>query len=258
MSSDPTMARGIILAAGRGSRMKGLTAERPKCMIEFRGRPLLAWQIEALRAAGVTEIAAVRGYRGEMLDPFGLVFFDNPRWAETNMVQSLAQAASWLSQDVCIVSYADIFYPSLAVSELMKARADIAMTYDPNWKELWTARFGDPLLDAETLRLDARSFVTDIGRKPSSLKEIEGQYMGLLRFTPAGWHAVADYLNRQPSAAADELDMTALLRGLVESGVAVQGVPTPVEWGEVDNESDLRLYSQRDTSSPRKIKRGSQ
>jgi hypothetical protein len=132
------------------------------------------------------------------------------------------------------------------------------MTYDPNWKALWTARFGDPLLDAETLRLDARAFVTDIGRKPSSLEEIEGQYMGLLRFTPAGWHAVTDYLDRLPSAAADVLDMTSLLRGLVEKGVAVQGVPTPVEWGEVDNESDLRVYSERGKSSPGKITRGSE
>lgn len=250
------MVRGIILAAGRGSRMKGLTAERPKCMIEFRGKPLLAWQIEALRAGGVTDIAAVRGYRGEMLAEFDLVFFENPRWAETNMVRSLEQAASWLSQDTCIVSYADIFYPSLAVSALMKASADIAITYDPNWKELWTARFGDPLLDAETLRLDAQSLLTDIGRKPSGLDEIEGQYMGLLRFTPAGWRATADYLDRLSGAAVDKLDMTALLRGLVESGAAVQGIATPVEWGEVDNESDLRMYAERGGSSPGKTKHG--
>lgn len=250
------MARGIILAAGRGSRMKGLTAERPKCMIEFRGKPLLAWQIEALSAAGVTEIAAVRGYRGEMLERFDLVFFENPRWAQTNMVRSLAQAASWLNQDTCIVSYADIFYPPLAISVLMKASADIAITYDPNWRELWTARFGDPLLDAETLRLDPRSFLTDIGGKPSRLEEIEGQYMGLLRFTPRGWHAAADYVDRLPGAAADKLDMTALLRGLVESGVAVQGVATAVEWGEVDNESDLRLYSERGEPLPGASRRG--
>jgi len=252
------MVRGIILAAGRGSRMKGLTAAQPKCMIEFRGKPLLAWQIEALRAAGIREIAAVRGYRGEMLEQFDLAFFENPRWAETNMVRSLAQAASWLTQDTCIVSYADIFYPPLAVSELMKASADIAMTYDPNWKALWTARFGDPLTDAETLQLDAQSFVTDIGRKPSSLDEIEGQYMGLLRFTPAGWRATAEYLDSLPNATADKLDMTSLLRGLIAKGVAVQGVPTAVEWGEVDKESDLRVYSERGKSSPGKISRGSQ
>jgi len=237
--------------------MKGLTAERPKCMIEFRGRPLLAWQIEALRAAGISQIAAVRGYRGEMLGSFDLAFFENPRWAETNMVRSLARAASWLAEDICIVSYADIFYPSSAVSALMKASADIAITYDPNWKELWTARFGNPLLDAETLRLDAQSFVTDIGRKPSSLDDIEGQYMGLLRFTPGGWRETEDYLGRMPADAADQLDMTSLLRGLVESGVTVQGVPTPVEWGEIDNESDLRLYSHRPGAAAARPTRGS-
>jgi len=251
------MVRGIILAAGRGSRMKGLTAERPKCMIEFRGKPLLAWQIEALREAGVGEIAVVRGYRGEMLESFDVAFFESPRWADTNMVRSLAQAASWLTDDICIVSYADIFYPALAVAALMKATADIAITYDPNWRELWTARFGDPLLDAETFRLDAQSMLTDIGRKPSSLGEIQGQYMGLLRFTPGGWRATADYLDRLPDGVADKLDMTSLLRSLVESRVAVQGVPAPVEWGEIDNESDLRLYSRRPAQAPAKTTRGS-
>ena len=49
----------IILAAGRGSRMKNLTADRPKCLVELRGKALLDWQLEALRAAGVTEIAIV-------------------------------------------------------------------------------------------------------------------------------------------------------------------------------------------------------
>ena len=43
--------RGIILAAGRGSRMKHLTSERPKCMVKLQGKPLIEWQLEALRAA---------------------------------------------------------------------------------------------------------------------------------------------------------------------------------------------------------------
>ncbi|PPD19288.1 MAG: nucleotidyl transferase, partial [Methylobacter sp.] len=39
--------KAIILAAGRGSRMKDLTEACPKCLVKLRGRPLLAWQLEA-------------------------------------------------------------------------------------------------------------------------------------------------------------------------------------------------------------------
>ena len=62
-----------ILAAGRGSRMKHLTDERPKCLIEFNGKPLLEWQLEAIRAAGIDEIGIITGYKREMLNGYGLV-----------------------------------------------------------------------------------------------------------------------------------------------------------------------------------------
>ena len=59
------------------------------------------------------------GYKRELLAERGLVEFFNPRWAETNMVSSLARAEEWLVADTCIVSYADIFYESSAVRLLM-------------------------------------------------------------------------------------------------------------------------------------------
>jgi choline kinase len=239
------MSRGIILAAGRGSRLQSLTEDRPKCLVELRGKPLLQWQIDAMRAAGLSRLAAVRGYRGDMLEGFGLTLFDNERWRETNMVRSLTLAGEWLEREPCIVSYSDIFYPPDAVAALLEATSDIAITYDPNWLELWSARFDDPLRDAETFRVDARSILTDIGRRPGSLAEVQGQYMGLLRFTPAGWRTASGYLDGLSGEAVDRLDVTSLLRALIGNGVAIQAIATPVVWGEIDHESDLRLYSSR-------------
>src|SRR5262245_21182913 len=102
--------KAIILAPGRGSRMGTLTADRPECFAEIAGRPLRSLQMQALSAAGAEEIAVVRGYRAEVFDSFPLHRFDNPRWAETNMVSSLLCAEPWLRAHDCIVSYADIFY----------------------------------------------------------------------------------------------------------------------------------------------------
>ena len=58
---------GVILAAGRGSRMKSLTDEKPKCLLNLAGKSLLFWQIEALRKAGINNILVVSGYKGELL-----------------------------------------------------------------------------------------------------------------------------------------------------------------------------------------------
>ena len=53
--------RGIILAAGRGSRMKEATRSKPKALVCVRRKPLIEYQIEALRSAGISEIAIVTG-----------------------------------------------------------------------------------------------------------------------------------------------------------------------------------------------------
>jgi L-glutamine-phosphate cytidylyltransferase len=58
----------ILLSAGQGSRMLPLTAERPKCLIDFSGRPLIAWQIEMLARGGVRRIDVVTGFMSDIVD----------------------------------------------------------------------------------------------------------------------------------------------------------------------------------------------
>lgn len=235
--------KAIILAAGRGSRMKNLTDECPKCLVELRGKSLLDWQLKALREAGITEIAIVTGYKRELLNNRGLVEFHNPRWAETNMVSSLVCAAAWLETDSCVVSYSDIFYGSQAVKSLMDSPASLAVTYDPNWLELWTQRFGDPLLDAETFRLKPDQTLAEIGSKPKSVEEVQGQYMGLLRFTPEGWREVLRIRADLTPAECDRMHMTGTLQKVIEAGkVPIVAVPYVGEWGEVDSAEDLAAY----------------
>lgn len=237
--------KAIILAAGRGSRMKNLTDERPKCLVEFRGKPLLEWQLEALREAGIDEIAIVTGYRRELLTYKGLAEFNNPRWAETNMVSSLACAHEWLQAERCIVSYSDIFYEASAVKSLMVSEARLAVTYDPHWLKLWEKRFGDPLLDAETFRLNTDGTLAEIGNKPKSVAEIQGQYMGLLLFTPVGWEEVLRIRAGLTSIECDQMHMTGTLQRVIEgSRIAIEAVPYELSWGEVDSAEDLMAYQE--------------
>lgn len=234
--------KAIILAAGRGSRMGGATAERPKCLVELNGRPLLDWQLHALRGAGIQDIAIVRGWRAELLADRGLTAFDNPRWQSTNMVMSLACAAQWLETDRCIVSYSDIFYPTAAVRTLADAPHDLGVAYDRHWAGLWSRRFADPLADAETFRIDERGRLLEIGNRAATISEVQGQYMGLLHFSPAGWATAAGFLAGLPETERDRLDMTSLLSRLLARGDVIHGVYVDGPWGEMDNEADLALY----------------
>jgi L-glutamine-phosphate cytidylyltransferase len=235
--------RALILAAGRGSRMGSLGDDRPKCLVELDGRPLLDRQIAALRRGGADEIGIVRGYRADMLNFPGLRYFDNARWAQTNMVMSLATAAAWLREGPVIVSYADIFYRGELVRGLAGTAGDLVISFDRDWRRLWTRRFADPLADAETFRVDARGTLLEIGGKTANIEDIEGQYMGLLKFTPSAWSVIETLLAGLDAPARDRLDMTSLLRRLLNEGtVSIRTFGTDGQWGEIDNPEDVALY----------------
>jgi choline kinase len=239
------LMKAIILAAGRGSRMKSLTDERPKCLVELRGKPLLEWQLQALRQAGIDEISVVTGYKRELLTNRGLVEFPNPRWAETNMVSSLACAEAWLLSEPCIVSYSDIFYGSEAITALINSSASLAVTYDPNWLALWKKRFGDPLLDAETFRMNPDRTLAEIGNKPQSVDEVEGQYMGLLKLTPVAWQSITSLRGEMTAADRDRMHMTGTLQKLIDAmALPIEAIPYHGAWGEVDSADDLDAYAE--------------
>jgi len=235
--------RAVILAAGRGSRLRHLGGDRPKCLVELAGKPLIVRQIAALRRGGVSEIGVVRGYRAEMIDFPGLCYFSNDRWAETNMVMSLAEAAPWLRSGPVIVSYGDIFYPSELVRGLADAPGQLVISYDRAWRRLWTRRFADPLADAETFRIDAAGRLLEIGGRTTRIEDIQGQYMGLFKFTPPAWSAVGALLARLDEPIRNRLDVTGLLRRLLAGKVLpISTFPTDGEWGEIDNPEDVALY----------------
>ncbi len=234
--------KAIILAAGRGSRMGNKTKDIPKCLTELCGKTLLERQIDALKQAGVNKIGIVRGYMSEKINVKGMKYFENTRWNETNMLMSLCCADEWLKSDECIVSYSDIVYTDEAIRLLTSCKKNISMTYNTKWLDLWKERFENPLSDAETFKIDENNYITEIGSKAQSLDEIEGQYMGLLKFTPVGWQEIKGYLNTLEDLRINKMDMTSLLSKLIKNGTGIYAVPYDGFWYEVDNENDMNLY----------------
>lgn len=231
----------VILAAGRGSRMKSLTNERPKCLLELAGHSLLEWQLKALKAAGIKRIIVVCGYLGvKIKGDFEKV--DNTRWAETNMVRSLECIFPHLNQEESIiVSYADIVYKEEHVQTLINTKGEICITYDTSWENLWRLRQDNPLIDAETFK-QQNGVLLDIGEKPNSLDDIQGQYMGLLKITPNGIAWISNYTRKLPSEKVDKLDMTSLLRGLLNNHKEIKVCPVNGGWCECDTAEDIKRY----------------
>ena len=242
--------KAIIVAAGRGSRLVPHTDHYPKCFIPFAGATLLERQRAALGQSGVSEVVVVRGYKGENFDATGLRCFDNPIWAETNMVHSLLCAReAILDGDDWIISYGDILYESRVVQSLIDVPGERAVVIDTAWRALWMERFENPLDDAESLRLNRDGTIADIGCKVDSLDAIEGQYIGLLRFNGNSMADLAAFYDNAPDCA-DWLEgrargnchMTDLLRGLIHAGQPITAALIDGGWLEFDMPNDLALY----------------
>lgn len=235
--------KAIILAAGRGSRMNEGTADKPKCLMELGGQTLLEYGIRSLAKAGFdpADIGIVTGYRQELIKVEGVKYFHNADWSRTNMFVSLTMAREWLISEPCIVCYADICYNPKAVRLLRESTADLSVTYFTGFWDLWSARFNNPLDDLETFRLK-NGILYEIGLKPEQKDDIQGQYMGLIRFTPASWAQVEEVVKTPLPKPVEKLDMTTLLNGMIQSGVKVEAIPTDELWLECDNLEDIAVY----------------
>jgi len=235
--------KALILAAGRGRRMKGLTEDRPKALLTVGGRPLLQHALENLRSAGVTEVGIVTGYRAETLYwPEFSRRFHNPDWATTQMVYSLFRAQEWLPASDTVVCYSDIIFTSRTIETLVEKTGDIVIANNVDWHDVWSKRFADPLVDAETFKRDSDGFLTEIGKRPTTLADVQGQYMGLIKITPKGWKQFDSFRDGISMARFSQIDMTSTLNELIQRKCRISTADVREDWYEFDSEDDLIGY----------------
>jgi choline kinase len=245
--------RAIILAAGRGSRLGLLTGDKPKCLVELGGMSLLERQLEALREV-TDDIVIVRGYAAARISARGVRYVDNADYASRNTVDSLMKARELFEGD-CLVCYSDLVYEPRLLRVLAASRRSIGVGVDVDFREYWEARFGTVFEDSESLRVAADDRITRLGDTVRSADDLDGRFVGLLRFDDVGTQALTDVYDRHASAAVDgrpwysatgfhTAAMTDLLQAAIDAGVRVSAVPISRGWIEVDSSEDHTRYEQ--------------
>ncbi|HTL45312.1 MAG TPA: phosphocholine cytidylyltransferase family protein [Vicinamibacterales bacterium] len=124
--------RGIVLAAGKGSRLNGTAADRPKCLVELGGVTLIERQIRALENSGVDDIAVVVGCQAERVrDVCGTraTFVENPEFAQTNSLYSLWMARALLYEGFVVLN-CDVLFPPVLLEDLLASGHDAALLAD--------------------------------------------------------------------------------------------------------------------------------
>lgn len=119
------MRRALILAAGRGERLRPLTDALPKPLLEVGGRPLIEWQVERLARGGFTELVVNHAHRGALIERslgdgarFGARIRYSPESPALETAGGIAQALPLLGGEPFVVVSSDIHtdfdYASLA------------------------------------------------------------------------------------------------------------------------------------------------
>lgn len=126
-SKESPAVQAVILAAGMGTRLRPLTDDRPKGLVEIGGKPMLWRQLDALARAGVEDIIITTGYKSAMLRAYvkkhfpllNVHFVHNRRYKKTNTAYSLLKTRSYVTADRVIFFHADLIFDPRLITELL-------------------------------------------------------------------------------------------------------------------------------------------
>jgi phosphoenolpyruvate phosphomutase len=252
-------ARAVIIAAGSGKSLLPLTEDRPKCMLDIKGRTILERQVDTLRACGIQDIVVVRGYKKDVVNVPGIRYYDHDRYDETGELGSLFAAAPELRGPILFL-YSDILFEQSVLEKLLRADADCAIVVDRAWVDqrerlLPLSKPLDLVVTAAAPEAGLRALpgaaddrLVAVGQRIAP-ERATGEFIGLARFSERGTAALRAAYEQGLAAAsrpfheADRLEQAAftdLLQELVARGETVACVDVYKGWLEVDTFEDYQ------------------
>jgi len=242
-SGDVT--RAIILAASRGIELGDLTADRPKCMVDIRGKPILGRLVETLNSGGIRDVTVIRGYRKEMVNLPAIDAVDNDAYDQTGEAATLACAEDRIKKET-VIAYGDTLFRQHVLDVLARADGDIVLVVDALWKE----RDPNPNSRIRDLVSCSQPYATDfvdeavitvktIGPSVEG-KDIDGEWIGLAQFSEAGSDALRSLIgDMRKDGTLDSASMIDLFRRLQQNGIELRVVYIMGHWLDIDNLADL-------------------
>ena len=238
--------RAILLAASRGAKLGPLTEQRPKCMIDVRGEPLLQRLVRTINESGLRDVTVVRGYRKEAIALAGIETVDNDRYDETGEAASLACAHDRLDGP-CLISYGDILFRRHVLDGLLAAAGDIVTVVDAR-RRADSSRAPDRAVDwvrcsrpfTGSYLDDDRVILEAIRSDAAGAGDAHGEFIGLTKLSEDGAALVRSALDAMSEdGTLDSADLPALFARLIAQGAVIDTLYITGHWLDVDDAFDL-------------------
>jgi choline kinase len=174
--------RAVILAAGAGTRVRKITDQKPKCLMDLEGKPIIEWILDSLSLAGIRRVTMVTGFRAPAIkDALGrgrrygldISYVKNARWKEPNGI-SLHSARNAVRGEASFLTLmSDHILPPAAIERVRRSKSSrCLLAIDTNLDNVYD------LQDATKIRLaDGRPDA--IGKKLWKYNAVD---CGLFRF----------------------------------------------------------------------------
>jgi len=232
--------KAVVLAAGRGTRMRELTAEVPKPMIEVRGKPVLQHIIEGLRGARIDQLLLIIGYRADAVRDF---FGDGSRYNvaikyTTQTVQDGTGRVVDLGHDFVgnrpfVLAYGDILVDSVNYKRVVDLPDDV--------EALLTVTRGEDITKGGAVFLNEEMDLVDLREKPKPGEPTSPWYnAGLYAFRPS----IFDFTVKLKPSPRGEYELTDAIRDLAQSGKKVKALELTGEWADVRDPEILAKLNQ--------------
>src|SRR5438094_4737627 len=232
--------KAVVLAAGRGTRMRELTSDLPKPMIEVRGKPVLQHIVEGLRDAGARQFLIIVGYRADAVQNF---FGDGSRYnINIQYATQVVQDGTWRVVDLArnfasdspfVLSYGDILVDPANYKRLLDLPDDV--------EAIISVKRGEDVSKGGAVFLNERMELVDLREKSKPGEATSPWYnAGIYTFRPS----IFDFTAKLKPPPRGEYELTDAIRDLVQSGKKVKALELTGEWADVRDPEILARLNQ--------------
>ena len=237
----------IIIAGGKSTRLRPLSNEIPKTMIEVSGKSVLERQVEVFQSCGISDITAVTGYHSEKVNLPNINCIKNEKYETTNVNEGLFCAKAKLSDSV-IITYGDIIFENEILEQTLNFKGDIGVVIDLDWKKQYTGKFGRPISEADNVIMNKKQILKISKNLTKKDDLILAESIGIFKLSKSGAKILLDRYNHlkkshkgkfySASSFKDAFFMD-MIQYLIDTNVTVEPIPINGRWCEIDTQLDL-------------------
>jgi dTDP-glucose pyrophosphorylase len=223
-----TITKAVVLAAGRGKRMRELTSDIPKPMVQVHGKPVVEYIIEGLRDAGIEKVLLIVGYRKEIVidffgngSDFGVQIDYGEQVTQDGTGRVVELARGFCGDNSFILSYGDVLVDPSCYVPLTRPMAEEIRV---------TVRRMEDVTQGGAVYLNDAFEVVDL-REKQLPGEVDTPWYnaGIYTFKSS----IFPYVARLEKSPRGEYELTDAIRAAARDGRKVKAIEIKGKWADV-------------------------